>query len=134
MVFAFVMLNAIFVLVIFLLQLNQDQLHFQWPLGQKISIVYDDETNTVSFPGYSLKNIDFSTDVVLTFSIVNQLIQDLMANAVIKLDYSISHYRSLISYEPFFCCLCICHEVIQYLIYNFQTVKSSRRYTITKGA
>ncbi|CAH0404859.1 unnamed protein product [Chilo suppressalis] len=47
MVFAFVMLNALFVLVIFLLQLNQDQLHIKWPLGQKYSLVYDDETNIV---------------------------------------------------------------------------------------
>nr|ARQ20736.1 chitin synthase 2 [Grapholitha molesta] len=47
MVFAFVMLNALFVLVIFLLQLNQDQLHFQWPFGQKVDISYDDESNTV---------------------------------------------------------------------------------------
>lgn len=48
MVFAFVMLNALFVLVIFLLQLNQDQLHFQWPFGQQIDISYDNDLNTVS--------------------------------------------------------------------------------------
>ncbi|CAG9784364.1 unnamed protein product [Diatraea saccharalis] len=47
MVFAFVMLNALFVLVIFLLQLNQDQLHLKWPLGQHYSIVYDDDNNIV---------------------------------------------------------------------------------------
>ncbi|XP_047986974.1 chitin synthase chs-2-like [Leguminivora glycinivorella] len=47
MVFAFVMLNALFVVVIFLLQLNQDQLHFQWPFGQKVDIAYDDESNLV---------------------------------------------------------------------------------------
>ncbi|GBP49027.1 Chitin synthase chs-2 [Eumeta japonica] len=47
MVFAFVMLNALFVLVIFLLQLNQDQLHFRWPLGQQVEIWYDDEANVI---------------------------------------------------------------------------------------
>ncbi|XP_063529252.1 chitin synthase chs-2-like [Cydia strobilella] len=47
MVFAFVMLNALFVVVIFLMQLNQDQLHFQWPFGQKVEIAYDDESNIV---------------------------------------------------------------------------------------
>ncbi|KAL4708136.1 hypothetical protein ACJJTC_009915 [Scirpophaga incertulas] len=47
MVFAFVMLNALFVLVIFLLQLNQDQLHVKWPLGQKVSLSYDDDSNTI---------------------------------------------------------------------------------------
>ncbi|KOB67596.1 Chitin synthase 2 [Operophtera brumata] len=45
MVFAFIMLNALFVVVIFLLQLNQDQLHLKWPLGQKVSLTYDDEFN-----------------------------------------------------------------------------------------
>ncbi|CAK1603070.1 unnamed protein product [Parnassius mnemosyne] len=47
MVFAFVMLNALFVLVIFLLQLNQDKLHFKWPLGQKVAIFYDNDVNMV---------------------------------------------------------------------------------------
>ncbi|KAM3964831.1 chitin synthase chs-2 [Aphomia sociella] len=46
-VFAFIMLNSMFVLTIFLLQLNQDQLHFRWPLGQSVVIEYDDENNVV---------------------------------------------------------------------------------------
>ncbi|XP_050552797.1 chitin synthase chs-2-like isoform X2 [Spodoptera frugiperda] len=45
MVFAFVMLNSLFVLVIFLLQLSQDQLHFKWPFGQKSSMEYDNDMN-----------------------------------------------------------------------------------------
>lgn len=48
MVFAFVMLNALFVMVIFLLQLNQDQLHFKWPFGQKVSINFDDDSNLIT--------------------------------------------------------------------------------------
>lgn len=47
MVFAFVMLNTLFVLVVFMLQLNQEQLHFKWPLGQDIQIFYDNEANLV---------------------------------------------------------------------------------------
>lgn len=47
MVFAFIMLNALFVLVIFLLQLNQDQIHLRWPLGQKVEITYDDDSGMV---------------------------------------------------------------------------------------
>ncbi|XP_041976405.1 chitin synthase chs-2-like [Aricia agestis] len=46
-VFAFVMLNALFVMVIFLLQLRQDLLHIKWPFGQKITITYDGDTNVV---------------------------------------------------------------------------------------
>nr|ASF79498.1 chitin synthase B [Mythimna separata] len=45
MVFAFLMVNTLFVLVIFLLQLSQDQLHFKWPLGQQSSFVYDEDEN-----------------------------------------------------------------------------------------
>ena len=42
-VFAFFMMNALFVLVIFLLQLSRDVLHIQWPLGVRVNIVVDDD-------------------------------------------------------------------------------------------
>ncbi|XP_052747041.1 chitin synthase chs-2 isoform X2 [Bicyclus anynana] len=47
MVFAFMMLNAMFVLAIFLLQLRQNQLHFKWPFGQKVKIIYDNNNNVM---------------------------------------------------------------------------------------
>ncbi|XP_047545351.1 chitin synthase chs-2-like [Vanessa atalanta] len=47
MVFAFVMLNAMFVMAIFLLQLRQDELHLKWPFGQKIALSYDGNDNVV---------------------------------------------------------------------------------------
>ena len=37
---AFIMINAVFVLTIFLLQLNKDTLHLDWPLGVKTNISY----------------------------------------------------------------------------------------------
>lgn len=40
-VFAFVMINALFVLIVFLLQLNKENLHIRWPLNAKNTIVYD---------------------------------------------------------------------------------------------
>ncbi|GBP49018.1 Chitin synthase chs-2 [Eumeta japonica] len=43
-VFAFVMFNALFILIVFLLQLNKDQLHVDWPLGIKTNITYIEET------------------------------------------------------------------------------------------
>ncbi|XP_059060579.1 chitin synthase chs-2-like [Achroia grisella] len=46
-VFAFLMLNALFVLTIFLLQLNKDQLHIKWPLGQSAFISYVSDINVV---------------------------------------------------------------------------------------
>lgn len=46
-VFAFFMFNALFVLIVFLLQLNKDQLHVDWPLGVKTNITYVEETSEV---------------------------------------------------------------------------------------
>ncbi|XP_061707237.1 chitin synthase chs-2 isoform X3 [Cydia pomonella] len=46
-VFSFFMVNALFVLIVFLLQLNKDNLHFKWPLGVKTNITYDEVTQEV---------------------------------------------------------------------------------------
>jgi hypothetical protein len=46
-VFAFFMFNALFVLIVFLLQLNKDMLHVDWPLGVKTNITYIEETAEV---------------------------------------------------------------------------------------
>lgn len=46
-VFAFFMFNALFVLVVFLLQLNKDQIHVKWPLGVRTNITYIEETAEV---------------------------------------------------------------------------------------
>lgn len=46
-VFAFFMFNALFVLIVFLLQLNKDKLHIIWPLGVKTNITYDEVTAEV---------------------------------------------------------------------------------------
>lgn len=51
MVLAFFMLNALFVTVLFLLQLNKDTIYMNWPLGAKTNISYDQYTLEVSiFP------------------------------------------------------------------------------------
>ncbi|XP_047516301.1 chitin synthase chs-2 isoform X2 [Pieris napi] len=46
-VFAFAMFNALFILIVFLLQLNKDQLHVIWPLGVKTNITYIEDTGEV---------------------------------------------------------------------------------------
>lgn len=46
-VFAFFMINALFVLIVFLLQLNKDNIHVKWPLGVKTNITYDETTQEV---------------------------------------------------------------------------------------
>jgi chitin synthase len=47
-VFAFIMINALFVLIVFLLQLNKDNIHVKWPLGVKTNITYDETTQEVT--------------------------------------------------------------------------------------
>ncbi|XP_053696809.1 chitin synthase chs-2 [Sabethes cyaneus] len=46
-VFGFIMINALFVLIVFLLQLNKDNIHVKWPLGVKTNITYDEATQEV---------------------------------------------------------------------------------------
>lgn len=42
------MVNALFVLIVFLLQLNKDHIHVKWPLGVKTNITYDETTQEVT--------------------------------------------------------------------------------------
>lgn len=42
------MLNGLFVLIMFLMQLNKEVLHLQWPLSMKYNVTYDTERNEVS--------------------------------------------------------------------------------------
>ncbi|XP_012227030.2 chitin synthase chs-2-like isoform X2 [Linepithema humile] len=43
----FFMINALFVLIVFLMQLNKDTLHMQWPLSMKYNVTYDTKRNEV---------------------------------------------------------------------------------------
>ncbi|KAK8746556.1 hypothetical protein OTU49_017078, partial [Cherax quadricarinatus] len=46
-VFSFAMMNAIFVIICFLLQLNKDVIHIDWPLGVKTNITFIEATSEV---------------------------------------------------------------------------------------
>uniref|UniRef100_T1PGZ3 chitin synthase n=1 Tax=Musca domestica TaxID=7370 RepID=T1PGZ3_MUSDO len=46
-VFAFFMVNALFVLIVFLLQLNKDKIHIKWPFGVNTNITYNEDTQEV---------------------------------------------------------------------------------------
>jgi chitin synthase len=41
MVFFFFMVNAVFVLAIFLLQNNKDTIHIDWPFGGTVNMTYN---------------------------------------------------------------------------------------------
>lgn len=47
------MINALFVLIVFLLQLNKDNLHVKWPISARINVTYDEVTQEVKFLGTS---------------------------------------------------------------------------------
>lgn len=47
-IMAFIMINALFVLVIFLLQINKEMLHIKWPVQAKNTIVYNGDTHEIS--------------------------------------------------------------------------------------
>lgn len=49
--FAFFMLNALFVLIVFLLTLKKDNLHIKWPFGVKTNITYDESSQEVTKVG-----------------------------------------------------------------------------------
>lgn len=45
------MMNALFVLIVFLLTLKKDYLHIKWPFGVKTNITYDESTQEVIITG-----------------------------------------------------------------------------------
>lgn len=47
------MINALFVLIVFLLQLNKDNLHVKWPISARINVTYDEVTQEVKCFGTS---------------------------------------------------------------------------------
>ena len=55
-VFFFIMFNALFILIVFLLQLNKGALHVDWPLGVKTNITYIEETSEVCCVRFYLYN------------------------------------------------------------------------------
>lgn len=46
------MINALFVLIVFLLQLNKDSLHVKWPISARINVTYDEITQEVIYKGH----------------------------------------------------------------------------------
>ena len=48
-VFFFAMFNALFVLIVFMLTLNKDILHIDWPFGVKTNITITDDNQVLLF-------------------------------------------------------------------------------------
>ncbi|XP_014204049.1 uncharacterized protein LOC106636227 [Copidosoma floridanum] len=69
-VFGFFMLNALFVLIVFLLQLNKDQLHVRWPFGIKTNITYDEASQEVQITKEYLQLEPIGLVFVFFFSLI----------------------------------------------------------------
>lgn len=69
-VFAFTMGNALFVLVVFLLQLNKQYLHVRWPLNVKNNIIFDQDTSEIIIQREYLNLEPISLLFVVFFGIV----------------------------------------------------------------
>lgn len=69
-VFAFTMFNALFVLVVFLLQLNKQYLHVRWPLNVKNNIIFDQSTFEITIQREYLNLEPISLLFVLFFGVV----------------------------------------------------------------
>jgi len=72
--FSFFMMNALFVLVIFLLQLSRDVLFFEWPFGARVNITVVDNTIHVANEHLQLEPIGVLFIVVFGLILVTQFI------------------------------------------------------------
>lgn len=46
--FAFLMINAVFVILVFLLQLEKESIHINWPFGSDTNVSYVPQSTEVS--------------------------------------------------------------------------------------
>lgn len=69
-VFAFTMSNALFVLIVFLLQLNKEYLRVRWPLNVKNNIIFDQSTLEITIQRDYLNLEPISLLFVIFFGIV----------------------------------------------------------------
>lgn len=69
-VFAFCMINAIFILIVFLLQLNKEQLHIEWPFNAKYEIIYNESEMEILLKPEYLKVEPIGFMFVLFFGII----------------------------------------------------------------
>lgn len=91
-VFAFFMINALFVLIVFLLQLNKDAIHVKWPLGVKTNITYDETTQEVTIHGTPM--IAMSTRAIDNDQLVSPKFIDLIC--IFSFSFFFFHSRAKI--------------------------------------
>ncbi len=72
-VFFFFMINAIFVIIVFLMQLNKDQLHFKWPFGIKTNVTLTESGDVRKTRSYKLL-VHINIELRIIFYILHTIV------------------------------------------------------------
>lgn len=98
-VFAFLMINSLFVLAVFLLQVNKKNLHLKWPLGIKYSITYMVSSRQVRIQEHSLEIDPIGIVFVSFFAII------LIIQFIGMLFHRLATITHILASEELRCCL-----------------------------
>lgn len=90
-VFAFVMLNAMFVVVILLMQLNSDMIFIRWPWGMKDYILFNEGTNEITISREYLQLEPIGMLFIVFFGII------LMVQFIAMLMHRIGTFTQILS-------------------------------------
>lgn len=67
-IFQFLMINTLYILMIFVMQLNKDKLHIEWPFGSTYNITYNNENPYIIYvEEYSLRLEPIGCVFIVTF-------------------------------------------------------------------
>nr|QPN96974.1 chitin synthase 1 variant a [Riptortus pedestris] len=127
-VFGFFMINALFVLIVFLLQLNKELLHVKWPFGVKTNITYNEVTQEVLISKEYLQLEPIGLVFVFFFALI--IIIQFVAMMFHRFG-TISHI--LASTELNFCCNKKVEEMSQDTLLDKQAVDIVRHLQRLKG-
>lgn len=87
------MLNALFVLIIFLMQLNQDVIHIEWPFGMKYKLSFDESNLEVNFTFLLINKSSLLVSLVLLIVIPVSFFDTDMSKCFVNLLTGTHHAR-----------------------------------------
>ncbi|XP_014204894.1 uncharacterized protein LOC106636864 [Copidosoma floridanum] len=99
-IFKFFMINALFVLIIFLMQMQKELIHLRWPFGVKYNITFDSEATEVHVDSQYLRLEPIGFVFILGFLLV--LLIQFVAMLFHRFD-TFSHIMAKVSLD-FYCC------------------------------
>lgn len=97
-VFAFFMVNALFILAVFLLQLHKDIIHVEWPFGAKVNATINPDTGEVTVKEEKLEMEPIGLVFVFFFAFI-LIIQ--FAGMILHRFGTLSHILASVELTPF---------------------------------